>query len=309
MKNETIGLERLEISELVRELRNEKGILQDDLYAGLCKKKVYFQLEHGEVLMDELLSERLFSRLHVQYRWLDIMLSDANFWQKECRYEINLQIHKRCWEKAEELLEEYAQKATQSDIHKQYVLAKRAEICFQTEQQCAGELFREALEMTMPEEEVERRLDNGGVVSEEELWMYFRYRSCENPFSVEEYQFFLKHIEEWFLTSQIYTELYFEVAYQFARMLCETKEYELCREVCKGAVLWLKRGIKNYHAAEFHFLDAISGMKLSHDNEEERELYQQCKMAYYVSSAFGEKDTADKIKEYCREELKWHITA
>lgn len=101
MQNDTIGLEGMEISELIRELRIEKKINQDALYGGLCKRKVYFQLENGDVIMDELLSERLFSRVHVQYRLLDIMLSDENFWQKECRYEINLQsVQRYFWEQA-----------------------------------------------------------------------------------------------------------------------------------------------------------------------------------------------------------------
>ena len=125
MINETIGLEKMEISDMIRELRIEKKISQDVLYAGLCGRKKYFQLENGDAIMDELLSECLFSRLHVQYRLVDIMLSDENFWQKECRHEINLQIHKKCWEKAESLLAEYEVKAPQTVLHQQYVLAKR----------------------------------------------------------------------------------------------------------------------------------------------------------------------------------------
>jgi len=66
VKNETIGFEGIEISELIRELRIEKKVKQAVLYSGLCNRKVYFQLENGGVIMDELFSERLFSRLHVQ---------------------------------------------------------------------------------------------------------------------------------------------------------------------------------------------------------------------------------------------------
>lgn len=308
MKNETLGLEKLEISELIRELRLEKNIQQDVLYEGLCKRKVYFQLENGNALMDELLSERLFSRLHVQYRLVDIMLSDDNFWQKECRYEINLQIHKNCWERAEELLKEYEARASQTEIHKQYVLAKRAEIQLENGKDMAGNLFREALELTMPVPELEKRMQDSWLIAEDELWIYFRYRSCENPFSAEEYKRFLEQVEEKFLSVQIYAEVYFEAAYQYALELWKQEEYMQCRKISQKAIAWLRRGIKNFHLAEFYFIDALAGLRMEHSAEEEREFYQQCKMAYYVSASFGDGKTAEKIKEYCGEELKWHIT-
>lgn len=309
MKNETLGLERMEISDLLREIRKDKKVQQEILYQGLCKRKVYFQLEKGSAIMDELLSERLFSRLHVQYRLVDIMLNDNNFWQKETRYEINTLIHRRCWEQAECLLEEYEKRAPQIEIHIQYVLAKRAELLFQTEQERSGTLFREALELTMSIPELEERLQGSGVVSAEELWMYFRYRSCAAPFSMEEFEQFLIRVEEWFLSAQIYAEVYFEAAYQYALELWKAERYATCRKICEKAVSWLKCGLKSFHLAEFYVLDAMVGMKLTHSVEEEKEFYQQCKMAYYVSLSFGDKKAAEKILERCEEELEWHIIA
>ena len=307
MKNETFGLEELEISELIRELRLEKKIHQDVLYSGLCGRKVYFQLENGDCIMDELLSERLFSRLHVQYRWLDIMLSDENFWQKEQRHEIELKIQKKCWVEAELLLKEYEEKAPKNKIHKQYILAERAEILFRTGQENVGDLFKEALELTMSVEELEKRLKGSKVIAENELWMYVRYRDCEKPFSAEEYQVLLDNMEEMFLINHICPNVYFEVAYQYALALWKNKEYGLCRKHCRNTIEWLREGRKSFHLAEFYFLDAMAGMKLEHDAAEEREFYQQCKMACYVSVSFGEKETAEKIQKYCGEEFKWHI--
>ena len=78
--------------------------------------------------------------------------------------------------------------------------------------------------------------------------------------------------------------------------------------ICQKAISWLKRGVKKYHLPEFHFLDAMAGMKLKHEPEEERKLFQQCKMAYYVSMSFDEKNVAEKIKKQCKENYGWHIT-
>ena len=98
------------------------------------------------------------------------------------------------------------------------------------------------------------------------------------------------------------------MAYQYACALWESEQYVNCREVCKKAITWLKRGVKSFHLSEFYFLDAIAGMKLKHETEEAQELFQQCKMAYYVSMSFGEKDMSEQIKMYCKENYGWHIT-
>ena len=306
MKNETLGLEGMEISEMIRELRVKKKIKQEVLYSGLCNRKVYFQLENGNVIMDELLSERLFSRMHVQYRLLDIMLSDENFWLKEYRREIDLQIHRQCWKKAQCILMEYETKMPQTNLHKQYVLEKQAEIFYRMKRENTGSLFCEALELTMPVQEFEKRLQGDGIISEDEFWMYFRYKSNEKNFSLDEYALFLKRVEELFLIAQIYVEVYFEAAYQYACILLETEQYIKCRGICKNAIAWLKQGSKNFHLAEFYFMDAQSGMALKQDEEEA--FYHQCKMAYYVSMSFNDNRMAEKIEKYGREEWKWRIT-
>lgn len=304
----------MEISNLIRNLRIENGITQKDLYHGLCSRKVYLQLEDGKVIVEELLSERLFSRLHVQYRLVDIMLGDEAFWQKECRYEINLQIRKQCWEKAEILLKEYMEKAPKTALHQQFILAKQAELLFRKEKDNKedrsgiGKLFLEALELTMSVSELENQLKKDGVISEEELWLYLHYRNCCLEFSTEEYLFFLKKIEQIFLSVQIYVEVYFETGYRFALTLFEQEHYVLCRTICQKAIEELKSGTKKFHLAEFYFLDAIAGMRLKQGVQEKKKLFQQCKMAYYSSFCFGEKEIAKKMEEYCRKEYKWHIT-
>jgi len=307
VKNETLGLEGMEISELIREMRIERGVRQEVLYQGLCERKVYFKLENGEVIMDELLAEKLFSRLHVQHRLIDIMLSDNDFWQKECRYEIDLEIKKQNWEKAEELLDEYEERTKEMLLHRQYVMEKRAEIFYQKGQKNCGKMFCEALELTMPLFELENRLSGSGAISEDELWSYMRYRNCVRNFKDTEYKLFLEKLEKCFLSAQIYAEVYFEVAFQYAQELYRTEQYSLCRNVCEKAIEWLKRGIKYFHLAEFYFYDAAAGMKIKHEDAEEKQLFQQCKMAYYVSLSFGEEQTAEMIKERCREEFRWHI--
>ena len=196
--------------------------------------------------------------------------------------------------------------APNNHLHRQCLLAKRAEIMFQTGQRDALK-FKEALELTLPVEELERRLQGSGVISEDELWMYFRYRSCGQEFTEEEYQLFLQVIENCFLEQQIYPEVYYEVAYQFALRLYKMQKYVQCREVCKKTLEELKQGKKTFCLPQTLFLDAVTGMRLRHNAEQERELFQQCKQAYYISLSFCKPEMAQKMLMYCEEEFGWHI--
>lgn len=306
MKNIGYEFMEYEMCELIREFRYHQGISQQELYKGLCNKKEYFQLESGDSVVDELLFEQLLSRLHVQHRLFDIMLDDEAFDRVECRHNIKLCLQKEQWERAEQLLAEYEAMAPSNNLHQQYVLAKRAELLFQTGN-TSGQKFKEALELTLPVKEFERRLQGRGVISEDELWMYFRYRSCEQEFTEEEYQLFLHMLEDCFIEHQIYPEVYFEVAYQYALKLWKTEEYVRCKDISEKAVSYLQDGVKQFRLAELVFLNALAGLKLRHDEEKERELFQQCKQAYYISLSFCKPEMAQKILEYCEEEFGWHI--
>ncbi len=308
MKNETIGLQGMELSEVIRELRIERKVAQAELYVGLCSKKAYLHLESGAGVQDELLSERLMSRLHIQYKLFEIMLGDEDFWQKECRRRINRLIRQKKWEEAGRLLEEYREKAPEDVLHEQYVLSRQAQLLKNTDRDKAGELFREALELTMTIPELEKRRKGSGVVSEEEMWMYLEYRDCRQPLSMEEYPVLLEQMEWMFLENQINVECYFDTAFLYARKLLEQEFYVQCRNVCEKTIQILKDNIKRFHLAEFYFMEAIAKMRLRHTEDEERELFQQCKMAYYVSLSFLDEETAKEIERYSREEYGWHIT-
>ena len=137
MSNVSNEFMEFEMCELIRNFRYEQGISQQELYQGLCSKKEYFQMENGNSEIDELLFEQLLSRLHVQYRLFDIMLDDDHFDRMECRHNIKLCLQKEQWEKAEQLLREYVSMAPNSNLHQQYVQAKRAELMFQNGQPAA----------------------------------------------------------------------------------------------------------------------------------------------------------------------------
>ncbi len=306
MQKVTYEFMKFDMCGLIREVRCERGISQDVLYEGLCNKKVYFQIESGGSELDELLYETLLSRLHVQQRLFDVLLNDEEFDRMECRHKIDVCIKKEQWEQVEKLLCEYELLAPTNNLHQQYVLAKRAELMYQTGQK-AGQQFKEALELTLSLKEIEKRIQGNGVIGTEELWMYYRYRSCEKEFSEEEYEKFLSMVERFFLEKQIYTEVYFETAYQHALMLYKMQEYVRGREACGKMISWVKKGKKSFCLPQILFLDAIMGMRLRRNAEQEKELFQQCKQGYYTSLCFGKLEMAKKMASYCEEEFGWHI--
>ena len=118
---------------------------------------------------------------------------------------------------------------------------------------------------------------------------------------------FIETMERCFLEQQIYPKVYFETAYQFALRLHKLQNYVQCREVCGKTIAELKQGKKAFCLPQTLFLDAVTGMRLRHDAEQEQELFQQCKQAYYISLSFCKPEMAQKMLTYCEEEFGWHI--
>jgi len=309
--NEIYELEknRIEISEIIREERIRQNVSQAELYHGLCTKKAYIRLENGEGISDELLTERICSRLHIQYRLLEVMLNDEEFWQKECRVKINKLIWKKEWEQAEKLILLYEEHTPENKLHKQYSMAGRAKVLEGLgEYKEAEAMYQKALELTLPVPELEKRLTETKVISEEELELYFHYRVCEKELSLQEYAMLLKQAEEIFPAMQIYAEVYFYIGYRYAKALYEQESYRWCLEVCDKLISVLRKGVKRFYLSELYFLQVMAGMRLQYSEEEEKEMRQQCKTAYYVGVSFGEKEMTKRIAEYYREEFGCLIT-
>jgi len=301
---------RMELSYLIREQRIARKVSQRELYEGICTQKAYRKLEEGEGIGDEWMAECLLSRLHVQYRLLEIMLSDEDFWRKECRYEIDRLIRKGEFEKAGKLLEEYESKAQEDGLDRQYVLWKKAVLLGQTDAKGAGALAKEALELSLPIAEAEHRLCGKVILSEMELELYLLYRRGSSSFSLEEYPKLLGQLKKSFIEECICVSCYFELVYEFVVELLKTKRYRECREMCMQTILVLRDGNRYDYISELYFLSAIARRKEKEDISEEeiKNFQQEIKTAYYTAMSFGKKRVAEQMKKYCQEVYGWHIT-
>lgn len=305
---EVADRENIEIGKVIRDLRREAGIRQKDLYEGLCTKEIYLRLENGDGLVEELLEERVLSRLHLQYRLFDAAVSEEDFWRKDCRFHIDRLIRTGHFREAGVKLEDYRRRVEKEQpLQRQYLLWKEAQVLEQNDREDAGWKYKEALELTMAVPELELRLQKTEVVSEEELGMYLGYRRCIAPLSLREYQQIIQKTEKAMLTEQIYHTCYFETAFFYAQLLYKQKEYEKCMALCERLLRQFGDAGKYFYMPRISSLRARIRMKLANTQEEYTNIRQELRMEYYTALSFGERATAEEIAVFCEEEYGWHI--
>lgn len=305
---EILKRENTELGRVIRERRQKAGISQRDLYEGLCTREVYLRLEGGGGASDELLAEQVLSRMHLQYRLFDTVVPEQFFQLKEGRFRIDCLIGIWALEEAEAEMEAYRHGAPDTPLHRQYLLWKEAQILEHKEKERAGQLYREALELTMPVSETERRLRTTKVVSVEELDMYLGYRRCLAPCSMEECRQLLSVMEEMLIGNQQYPTYYFELAFSYALQLQDRQKDAETKDFCEKIIQQLNKGLKPFCLAQFYFLHAKMRMKLAHEPEELADIRQEFRMAYYTALSLKEEAVAEEIAAYYEEEYGWHIT-
>lgn len=297
-RNEIIKSELVEVGALLRALRKKKKIKQTELFSGLCTKEVFERIEKGKGMPNELLVERLFSRLHFQYRLLERTLSDQDFFKKELRFSLERCMEQKQWDKAEILLQQYEQKVDKDILDKQYVFWKRGQLLESAQTDQAGKWYRDALLLTMEEPE-------NKVISEEELDMYLGYRRCLQPMQRQEIEETLHWIEKVMFSGQIYPNCYFKTGYQLAETLFSEGKYKEAEKWCESCLCALNKGSKEFLLTAFLFLKAKCAAKS--DTKSKEEIFQEFLICYYVGKAIGEQKLAGTVEKYCEEELGWRI--
>lgn len=291
--------DRVEIGALIRMLRKKKRIKKTELFEGLCSKEVFERIENGKGFTDELLVERLLSRLHIQYRLLEVTLSDEEFERKELRAKIELYVEHRKAEAAEKLLEQYESLNIQRELEQQYILWMRAKLLERANPKMAGEMYRQAFYMT-----------GKGVVlrllSMEELDMYLGYCRCSKPLSEKEQKELLSWMEKELLQRQIYSYGYFAMRLAKAKEFFLEDDAEHALQICTQCIEILNSKNKSSLFTEFLFLKAKCNAKLYRKNKEECRV--DFYMVYYTCLGCGEENMAENVAVYCKEEFGWHIT-
>lgn len=297
-RNEIIKSELVEVGALLHALRKKKKIKQTELFSGLCTKEVFERIEKGKGMPNELLVERLFSRLHFQYRLLERTLSDQDFFKKELRFSLERYMELEQWSEAEKLLQQYEQNIEKNVLERQYVFWKRGQMLESAQPEQAGKWYRDAFLLTMEEPEYK-------VLSEEELDMYLGYRRCLQPMQRQEMEEMLHWIEKVMFSGQIYPNCYFKTGYQLAETLFLEGKYEEAEKRCESCLCALNKGSKEFLMTELLFLKAKCAAKS--DIKCKEDIFQEFMISYYVGKAIGEEKLAEIVEKYCEEELGWRI--
>ena len=297
-QNTLVQKDLVEVGTLIRMLRKRKKIKQTELFHGLCTKEVFERIEKGKGFTNELLIERLFSRLHMQSKLLDLTLSDIDFERKELRAQIELCVEKNQVTLIEELLYRYEMLEKQGKLDKQYILWTRARVKEFFNYLEAGKLYKQAFLMTG--ENVKR-----GLLSEEELDMYLGYRRCLKPLTREEQNNLLCWIEEEFFKYQVFPRSYFITKLAEAENNYIAGRIELAAEICTKCIEILNN--KNMTSCLVEFLFLMAKCRKSLLEKDENVIYESFREVFYTCLAFGEDAMAEKVAVYCKEEMGWHI--
>ena len=295
-QNDMIKNDRVEIGALIRTLRKKKKIKQTELFQGLCTKEVFERIEKGRGFKDELLVERLLSRLHMQYRLLEVTLSDEDFVRKELRARIELYAEYKDIDNAKKFLQQYESSQMQGKLDRQYVLWMRARMLEMKNREEAGRMYQQAFLMTG--EGVARRLLSG-----EELDMYLGYCRCSNTLTGKEQKELLFWMEKELLQRQIYPYGYFATQYAEAEKLFFEGAGEQALQICNQCIDLLNSKNKSSMFTEFLFLQAKCIAKLN--GEKKQEYREAFYMVFYTCLGLGEESMAGKVVTYCKEEFGW----
>lgn len=312
MQQKTDELSLVELGTLIGEYRREKGIGEVELYQGICTRAKGRRLELGQKAIDEWQLQLILSRLHIQPYLCDCALSRQQFLIRERRMQLERALLLKRTEEARAELEQYRQEipAESNPSQQQYILWKEAQIAELTCQARSeepksdvGELFRAALDISMPTEVLERQLTRSSLIAQEEIEMYLGYRFYSRSMSYGEYEAILSFFEKYLLSADFDSTIYAETGERCVRLLTEQGDWEEAELVCHRVLEVLKEyGIGSRQPELYLLLGRIRRNRRpfgASTGAEEKECY---RIAYYVALALGEEKQAALAREQLLDE-------
>lgn len=201
--------------EFIANLRKEKLISQEQLCEGLCDLSMLSRFERGEREPEKLLQDRFLTRLGAVPENYENFLYYKEYCRWEKRQGILHHILEEDMMEARRLLEEYRKEYDMEySLERQFYLAMLAQIlryegCEKKE--LAG-VFREALELTVPDIESKGFLDR--VLSLEEINLLLEYVYCNDGVLVR-YEQILEYIERMDRTMLAMAKVYPKAVYYY----------------------------------------------------------------------------------------------
>lgn len=243
--------------EYIVNLRKEKQISLNQLSDGLCDPSLLHRFERGEREAPKLLQNRILTRLGAVPENYENFLYYKEYCRWEKRQGILHYILEENMEEAKGLLEAYRLEYDMTEpLEKQFYLAMLVQI---RRYEGAGDeeigiLFKEALELTVPE--IEERGFRGRILSLEELNLLLEYMHCQNFFiSLLFYEELLEYIETMDGTQLAMAKIYPKAVYYYYttwKQSQEQSEEQLLRllELCDKAIELLRNANRMFYLWE-----------------------------------------------------------
>lgn len=117
------------IGELLRELREKRGVSRAQLCQGICTVMTLVRYENNERIPNKFVIDCLLERLGKNVARLEFISSDEEFKLSQYRFQIEDKMRHSEYGAVEELLEAYSKEVgVKEKLHWQYIYAKRGEL-------------------------------------------------------------------------------------------------------------------------------------------------------------------------------------
>ena len=300
--------------ELLQDSREKKNVTLDVLGAGLCDAGKLSRIENGKVEAEKLLRERLLARLGVAAENYENFLYYSEYKDWRERQDIVYSILHHNLEEAKQRLERYHDgHSMEQPLEYQFYLSmlvqiRRMEDANQEEQR---ELFRQALELTIPKEAVTGPIKL--LLSVEELNLLLEYAFySEEEFSTAWYEMLFSYVEGLGLDKLSLAKIYPKLVFYYCR---KWKLEEADREVlgrllrfCNKAIEVLQKGNRMFYMWELLRIKEQVLQALIIQNEDKGEMavkqlkeWQQTCVNWYTTLAevYEEYGVVKKMQDFC----------
>lgn len=143
----------MDIGEQIKELREKKSIVLEELALGVCTVECLRKIEQGKEMVNKLFTEIIFQRLGKSTDKLELIVSEEVYEEEEQKEYFEACLERGDGKQAAEILEQWIKSAPEdSNVHKMFYCRSKAYAEFRVEQnpEKAKEWMQKALDITMP---------------------------------------------------------------------------------------------------------------------------------------------------------------
>lgn len=237
-----IDMKNTNSGKIITSLRMDRKISLKMLAKGLCSIATLSRIERCERIPDKLLLDAFLQRLGKSSDKLEVILTDSDHKLYLHRQRIEACIIAGDYQKAQKLLDEYADKSEAKEVlHKQYLLKIKAVLAEldDKDMEKSREYIDRAIRTTMPEGE-ESALENSLLSKTEIQLILMKIYYCSSEKTYEKVSYMLDRLNEY--VRQHYTDeeetakIYAKIVRVKAKILLEAKMYEEAAKICDTAL-------------------------------------------------------------------------